>query len=598
MIFIGKMRSTGLPRSDGGGLRASQGADSPTMSNSSLMAVARGDAPADLLFRGGRVVNVFTGEIEQVDVALFGESVAGLGPGYDAVSTLDLDGRFLLPGFLDAHVHIESSMATPPEFARAVVPRGTTTVISDPHEIANVHGMDGIRYMLEASEGLPLSVFLMASSCVPATPMGTAGASLDAVALGNLLRHPRVLGLAEVMNYPGVIYEDPLVWKKLEVFSQCPVDGHAPGVRGQALNAYIAAGPSSDHESTTSEEALEKLRRGMTVFFREATNAKNLLDLLPALTPENRRRVALCTDDRQPPDLLDHGGIDSMIRSCIQAGIPPVEAIRLATLNTSEHFGLSDRGGIAPGRRADLLVVEELEGLTISQVFSGGRLVAEEGTALPRTLETPPSPPPPSMNIPWDSLDLGIPAQDGTVRVIRVIPDQIVTGKEEAAPLVRDGLVISDVGRDLLKIAVIDRHTGAGRVGLGLVTGMGLKAGAMAGTVAHDHHNLMAIGVDDVSILAAARRVAGMGGGLAVARGEEVLGNLPLPVGGLMSPAPIETIRQGLDRVIQAVRDLGSPLHDPFMAMAFLGLEVIPTLKITDQGLVDVDSFQKVSLWV
>lgn len=568
------------------------------MSNSSLISVARGDAPADLLLRGGRVVNVFTGEIEKVDVALFGEKVAGLGPGYDAVSFLDLEGRFLLPGFLDAHVHIESSMATPPEFARAVVPRGTTTVICDPHEIANVHGMAGIHYMLQASEGLPLSVFVMASSCVPATPMGTAGASLDAAALGDLLHHPRVLGLAEVMNYPGVILEDPMVWEKLKLFSHLPMDGHAPGVRGQALNAYIAAGPSSDHESTTAEEALEKLRRGMTVFFREATNARNLLDLLPALTPENRRRVALCTDDRQPPDLLDQGGIDGMIRSCIQSGIPPVEAIRLATLNTSEHFGLSDRGGIAPGRRADLLVVEELEEMAISQVFSGGRLVAEDGVALPRTLEAPASPPAPSMNIPWNSLDLRIPARTGRARVIRAIPHQIITESEEVTPSILDDEVVSDVERDLLKIVVMDRHTGKGGVGLGLVAGIGLKAGAMAGTVAHDHHNLMAIGVDDISILAAAKRVASMGGGLAVTQGDEVLGELPLPVGGLMSPAPIETIREGLDEVIRAVRGLGSPLHDPFMAMAFLGLEVIPSLKITDQGLVDVDSFQKVSLWV
>ncbi|MCJ7626808.1 MAG: amidohydrolase family protein, partial [Longimicrobiales bacterium] len=290
------------------------------MSNPSLISVARGDAPADFLFRGGRVVNVFTGEIEEVDVAVSGRFVAGLGPGYDAASVIDLEGSFLLPGLIDAHVHVESSMATPREFARAVVPHGTTTVVSDPHEIANVHGMEGIRYMLAASEGLPLTVFVMASSCVPATPMGTAGAELDAEALTGLLSHPRVLGLAEVMNFPGVVFEDPGVMAKLDSFVGRLVDGHAPGLRGQALNAYIAGGPSSDHESTSTEEAREKLRRGMTVFFREATNARNLLDVLPALTPENRRRVALCTDDRQPPDLLDVGGIDAMVRTLIQEG--------------------------------------------------------------------------------------------------------------------------------------------------------------------------------------------------------------------------------------------------------------------------------------
>lgn len=568
------------------------------MSNPSLISVARGDAPADLLFRGGRVVNVFTGEIEEVDVAVSGRFVAGLGPGYDAASVIDLEGSFLLPGLIDAHVHVESSMATPREFARAVVPHGTTTVVSDPHEIANVHGMEGIRYMLAASEGLPLTVFVMASSCVPATPMGTAGAELDAEALTGLLSHPRVLGLAEVMNFPGVIFEDPGVMAKLDAFVGRLVDGHAPGLRGQALNAYIAGGPSSDHESTSTEEAREKLRRGMTVFFREATNARNLLDVLPALTPENRRRVALCTDDRQPPDLLDVGGIDAMVRTLIQEGIPPIEAIRLATLNPAEHFRLTDRGAIAPGRRADLLIVNDLDALAISEVYSGGVLAARAGTPLPWKLPSPTPPPSPSMRIDPGALDLRIPGRDGRARVIRVIPNQIITGTEEVIPSLFDGRVVSDPSRDLLKIAVIERHSGSGRVGLGLVTGMGLKKGAIAGTVAHDHHNLLAIGVDDDSMLAAVTAVSEMGGGLAVALDGELLGALPLPVGGLMSEEPIEVIREGLNKVLEAVRALGSPLHDPFMAMSFLALEVIPSLKITDQGLVDVDRFQRVGLWV
>jgi adenine deaminase len=568
------------------------------MNKPSLLSVARGDAPADILLRGGRVINVFTGEVQEEDVAVFGRAVAGLGPGYDAVSVIDLDGRYLLPGLIDAHVHVESSLATPREFARAVVPHGTTTVVSDPHEIANVHGLDGIRYMLDASEGLPLSIFVMASSCVPATPMGTAGADLGADDLESLLGHPRVLGLAEVMNFPGVIFEDPGVAAKLRAFSGYAVDGHAPGVRGKALNAYAAAGPSSDHECTTAEEALERLRRGMTVFLREATNARNLLDLLPALTPENRRRVALCTDDRQPPDLLDLGGIDSMVRMVIESGVPPVEAIRLGTLNPAQHFRLTDRGGIAPGRRADLLIVEDLEALAISEVFSGGKAVARSGSPLPWTLPPPPRPPTPSMRIDWESVDLRIPARDGQARVIQLVPNQLVTGAMELAPTRKDGQVVSDPARDLLKIAVLERHTGSGGVGLGLVTGMGLKRGAIAGTVAHDHHNLVALGVDDESILAAGRCVSAMEGGLAVASEGEVLRALPLPVGGLMSGEPIEAIREGLDQVLDAAGDLGSPLHDPFMAMSFLALEVIPSLKITDQGLVDVDRFQRVGLWV
>jgi len=568
------------------------------MTHTSLLAAARGEIPCHLLLRGGRVVNVFTGEVEATDLAILGSHVAGVGTGYHAEAIVDVDGRYLVPGLIDAHVHVESSLATPREFARAVVPRGTTSVVSDPHEIANVHGLDGVRYMLEASEGLPLTVFVMAPSCVPATPMGTAGAELDASALEGLLSHPRVLGLAEVMNFPGVIGGDPAVMAKIGAFQGRPVDGHAPGVRGKALNAYVAGGPRSDHESTTPEEALEKIRRGMTVFFREATNARNLMDLLPILTPENRRRVALCTDDRQPPDLLDEGGIDAMVRQVIRAGTPAVEAIRMATLNPAEHFRLNDRGALAPGRRADVLVVDDLEDLSISAVFSGGVEVARDGAPLPWALPSPPTPPAPSMRVQGGSLKLEIPARDGQVRVIQVVPHQLLTHALEVTPTVEGGRVVADPSRDLLKIAVLDRHTGSGRIGLGLVRGMGFRGGAIAGTVAHDHHNLMAIGDQDDSIRTAVEAVAGMGGGLAVTRGKDLLATLPLPVGGLMSLKPIQEVREGLDRVLAAARSLGSTLHDPFMAMSFLGLEVIPSLKITDQGLVDVDRFQKVGFWV
>ena len=543
------------------------------------------------------MANVFTAEVERVEVAVAGPWIAGVGEGYRARETVDLEGRFVLPGFLDAHVHIESSLASPGEFARAVVPRGTTTVVSDPHEIANVHGLEGIRFMLEASEDLPLSVFVMASSCVPATDMGTAGAELDAGDLAEIAAHPRVLGLAELMNFPGAIHGDPGVLAKLEAFDGAVVDGHAPGVRGKDLNAYVAAGPSSDHECTTADEAREKLRRGLRVFFREATNARNLKALLPALTPGTRHRVCLCTDDRQPPDLLDEGGIDSMLRTVVESGVAPLEALRLATLNTAEHFGLHDRGAVAPGRRADLVVVEDLEGFSATEVWIGGRRVARDGTCLPWPSREGVRPPAPSMAVEWREADLTIPAREGEVRVIRAVPDQIVTAHETATPTVRGGEVVADPDRDLLKIAVLERHRGTGNVGLGLVRGMGLKRGAIGGTVAHDHHNLILVGADDDSMRTAAGAVAEAGGGLSVALGDEVLALLPLPVGGLMSDAPIEEIRGALDRVVRAARDLGSTLHDPFMAMSFLGLEVIPTLKITDQGLVDVERFRKVGLW-
>ncbi len=567
------------------------------MIDTRLLDVARGDEPADVVLSGGRVVNVFTGEIERADVALAGTRVAGVGEGYEGRTAIPLDGAYVVPGLIDAHVHIESSLVTPPEFARAVVPRGTTTVVADPHEIANVHGAAGVRFMLDASEGLPLGVFVMASSCVPATSMSTSGASLDAADLSALARHPRVLGLAEVMNFPGVIAGDPGVMEKIGAFAGRPVDGHAPGVRGRWLNAYVAGGPGSDHESTTAEEATEKLRRGMWAFLREATNAHNLDALLPAVTSANARRVALCTDDREPPDLLDEGGIDGMVRRCIAGGLAPVEAVRLATLNPAEYFGLRDRGATSPGRRADLLVVDDLERLRIRQVWVGGAKVAEDGRCLPWPAAPSPEPPPPSMRVELSPDAFRIPARDGSARVIEVVPDQLVTGTRMERPRVRAGEVVPDPDRDILKIAVVERHTGSGRVGLGLVRGIGLARGAMAGTVAHDHHNLIVVGADDASMHTAARAVVEAGGGLAVAEGERVRALLPLPVGGLMSPSPVEEVRALLDDVVAAAHALGSRLHDPFMAMSFLGLEVIPRLKITDRGLIDVDAFRPVPLW-
>ncbi len=567
------------------------------MNRSELIEVARGDRPADLLIRDARVVNTLTAEIESVEVAVAGPMVAGVGEGYTGAQTVELEGRYLVPGLIDAHVHIESSLATPFEFARAVVPRGTTTVIADPHEIANVHGLSGILYMLDATEGIPLTVLVMASSCVPATAMGTAGASLGAEELGTLRAHPRILGLAEVMNFPGVIQGDSGILEKIEIFESSVIDGHAPGVSGAGLNAYLVAGPRSDHEATTPREALEKLRRGMFLFFREATNARNLSALLPCLTPSNHRRVALCTDDRQPADLLDEGGVDALVRMSVRHGLDPLMALRLATLNPADHFGLRDRGAIAPGRRADFFVVSSLEELDVDEVWAGGKLVAQGGEALFPSPARTPEPPPPSMAIEWDRVDLGVRARTGSIRVIRAVPDQIVTGREQVPPTVSDGFVVADPSRDLLKIAVIERHSGSGRVGIGFVAGIGLRDGAIAGTVAHDHHNVIVIGADDRSMMTAARAVAATGGGLAAAVGDRVLASLPLPVGGLMSPEPIGRIRAALDDLVEAARTLGSGLHDPFMAMSFLGLEVIPSLKITDQGLIDVEAFQVVDLW-
>ncbi len=564
-----------------------------------IIRYGRGEEIADLLLKNGKVINVFTGEIIQTDIAVAGGIIVGLGKGYDAVNMIDLSGRYVCPGFIDGHLHIESTMLSPYQFARAVVPRGTTAVVCDPHEIANVLGLDGIRYMLEASDTLPLTVFVMAPSCVPATHLETSGAMLSAKDLAPLFDHPRVLGLAEMMNFPGVLYCLPEVLAKLDVAVQqgLIIDGHAPRLTGRDLQAYIAAGIDSDHECTGPEEALEKLRAGMYLFIREGSTEQNLAALLPVVTRDNARRCLLVSDDRHPADLMDLGHMDYSARLAVQEGLNPIMAIQMITLNAAERFRLYDRGAVAPGYRADLVVLDDLKDFCVEKVFIEGNLVAEDGKALfsgPSKARSVRS----SVNISSGDLNFEIPVQGEQARVIGVVEGQIVTDLLKFPVKSKAGMVMSDVERDILKLAVIERHHATANMGLGLVKGIGLKRGALASTVAHDSHNLMVVGANDADMLTAVRALIDVDGGLVAAADGEILKILPLPIAGLMSEAPFESVRIEMDDLLAAAHGLGSPLKNPFMTLSFLALPVIPALRLTDMGLVDVNKFDFVPLFV
>lgn len=562
-----------------------------------LIRVARGEAPPDLVLKGGRVVNVFSGEIVRADVAICDGSIAGIGC-YDGPAVIDAEGNFITPGFMDGHMHLESTMLAPGELARAVLARGTTAIIADPHEIANVLGVDGIRFMLAASQGLPVDLYFLLPSCVPATDLETSGASLSAADLKPFRREKRILGLAELMNYPGVLCGTDPVVDKLTVFGGGVRDGHAPLLSGRDLNAYIAAGIRSDHECTGLAEAEEKLRLGMHIMIREGTQAKNLKELLPLVTPRNSRHCSLVTDDLHPHDLLAKGHLDHLLDMAMGMGMDPVEAVRMVTCNTAQYFGLRDVGAIAPGYRADILVLSSLAPVRVRSVIKRGRLVFSDGSftsgAWPETKGQQVG----AMNIrPFGREAFTIPQSRGQIRVIALVPDQILSRQLLLEPSVRDDAVVSDTGRDILKLAVVERHHGTGRIGLGFVQGFGLKAGALASSVAHDSHNIIAVGCDDGDLFAAVKAVEEMNGGLVAVRGGKVLARLPLPIAGLMSNEPLTEVARGWEVLRRVARDFGSLPAEPFMVLSFLALPVIPELKLTDRGLVDVNRFEHVPLF-
>jgi adenine deaminase len=568
----------------------------PAVDRAHLIAVARGDAEPDVVIAGARVFSVFTREWLDGDVAVAGGRIAGIGS-FDGGERIEAGGRPLVPGFIDAHVHLESSKLLPSDFARVVLPRGTTAVVCDPHELANVLGADGAHWLLDATRDLPLRVYVMASSCVPASALESPRRSLGPGEMAAILARRRALGVAEVMDFPAVIAGDPAVLEKVALHPH--VDGHAPGVTGRALDAYAAAGIRSDHEATTWQEALEKRRRGMWVLIREASNARNLSALLELVRRHGPEHCAFCTDDREPDTLVREGHLDAMCRQAVAEGIAPEDALLMATLHPARCHGLADLGAVAPGFLADLVLLEDLADFAPALVLVEGGAVARAGEPLPL----------PASDVPeWvrgtvrpaalapGAFDLGPPAE--RVRVIDIVPEQLLTGAAEERPTVRDGRVVADAARDLAAIAVVERHHGTGRVGVGLVRGFGLRAGAFASTVAHDAHNIVVVGVDDADMAACVARLAELGGGICVARDGAVRGELALPVAGLLSDQPAHLVVARMDELAALLAEQGVDVPSPFMTLSFLALSVIPALKVTDRGLVDVERARVVPLAV
>ena len=558
-----------------------------------LISVAKGETPADLILANARIVNTFSSEIEQGNVAIYGDRVAAVGDYEQGEEFIDLEGKYLCPGLINGHIHPESSMLHVSQYASAVVPRGTLALVSDFHEIANVAGMAGVEYMMRCAQPLPFDIYLMVPSCVPATPLETSGAQVTARDVEAALSWENTLGLGEVMNFPGVLAADEEVLAKIAAAKGRVIDGHAPGLRGRELNAYLACGILSDHESVSLEEAREKLSRGMYVMIREGSSEKNLEALLPLVDDKTYHRCLFVVDDRSCSDLLRDGDIDAVVRKAIALGLEPVRAIQMATINSAHYFRLHGLGAIAPGYLANLIVLSDLATIEAEMVFYRGKLVAKEGKALflpevPENEEMTHT-----MNVkPFDIEALKMPAPRGASPIIEIVPDQITTKKVELNAKAEDGFVVPDTERDILKLVVVERHKATGNIGLGLVKGFGLKRGALASSIAHDSHNIIAVGTSDVDIYLAIGEVEKLRGGLVIAAAGKVLASLPLPIAGLLSAEPLQTVVDRFERLQGIARELGSRPGDPFATLSFLALPVIPELRLTDLGLVDVSAFK------
>lgn len=569
------------------------------MNKKHLIRVAQGLEPADLVLKNAEVFHVYTGEFILCDIAIADGYIAGTGS-YFGIEEIDMQGRYITPGFIDAHVHIESSMLTPYQFAKAALPCGVTTIVTDPHEIANVCGAKGIQYMLDATEQLPLNVYFMLPSCVPATDFEDSGAVLLAEDLEPFMEHPRVLGLAEVMNAPGVLQQDENVMAKLEMAGKGRIDGHAPGLTSSQLMGYAAAGITTDHECITKEQALDRLRAGIKVMLREGTAAKNMRGLLPTVNPDTAPYFMFCADDKIPAELLDSGYINYMVKTAIEEGVSVANALQIATINAARHYGIKDAGAILPGRRADLLVFDNLDEWKPRQVYKDGRLAVDNGRLLQEGRNCDSSSLEHTVNLaPVTVESFRLPLKTEMANVIGLVPYQIVTNKAVLSVKRVDGCAVSDVENDILKLAVLERHHATGNIGLGLVKGFGLKRGALASTVGHDSHNLIVIGTNDEDMLAAVQELQRIGGGICIAEDGQIRGILPLPVGGLMTNEPALMVAKQQAEMIALAREMGVPeFYSPFLTLAFLSLPVIPSLKLTDRGLVDVDSFKFIPLEV
>ncbi len=560
-----------------------------------MIDVATGRAKSQLVFKNIKLINVFTGEIYKTDVAVHDGYIAGIGE-YEGAVELDMEGKYMCPGFIDGHVHIESALVTPGEFAKAVVARGTTAVIADPHEIANVKGIAGIKYMIEGAENIPLDVHIMLPSCVPATPFENAGSVLKAEDLLELINHPKVLGLGELMDFPNIIGCEKSIINKIVMAKNVNkyMDGHAPGISGKDLSGYVLPGVRTEHECSTAEEAIERLRLGMHIMFREGSAARNLVDLIPALNDSTISRCLLCTDDRHPEDILKEGHIDNNIRVAIKNGIDPVKAIQMATINAARCYNLQNIGGIAPGYKANLVILNDLENVDVYQVYKKGRLVAQEGKAMFEIRSINDSKMRNSVNIkPLEEKCFEFKTVSEQMRVMGLIPHSLVTKDLKLNVIKKDGKFYTENEEQLLKIAVVERHHATGNIGLGLVKGMGLKNGSIASSVAHDSHNIVVIGDNDEDMRKAVQHLQEIGGGISIVSDGEVKDSFALPIGGLMSDRSLEEVQDSLERMLKVAYDMGvSRDYDPFMTLAFLALPVIPELKVTDLGLFDVVNFK------